>query len=119
MIMSILCVGYMQAQKMTDNQVIEFLMEAQTKGLDQQQMASELLRRGVTMDQVSRIRRKMGGQNRSGLGMTLDEKTRIRTAPQQNSALKLQSAGTLMDGNAKDANELLMGGEIGMMLPDT
>lgn len=119
MIMSVLCVGYMQAQKMTDNQVIEFLMEAQTKGLDQQQMASELLRRGVTMDQVSRIRRKMGGQNRSGLGMTLDEKTRIRTAPQQNSALKLQSAGTLMDGNANDANELLMGGEIGMMLPDS
>lgn len=120
-ILSLLCVSYMQAQKMTDDQVIEYVIEAQAKGADQQQIAADLLRRGVTMDQVNRIRRKMETQNSAGLGMTLDAKTRIRTAPQQNGALKLQNgSGTMMPG-AKGvmSNELMMGNEIGMMLPDS
>ena len=89
--LSLLCYSYVQAQKMTDDQVIEYVMDAQGRGADQQQIASELLRRGVTMDQVNRIRRKMESQGSAGLGMTLDAKTRMRTAPQQNGALKLQT----------------------------
>lgn len=118
--LSLLCVPYMQAQKMTDDQVIEYVMEAQAKGLDQQQMASDLLRRGVTMDQVNRIRRKMESQNSAGLGMTVEKKTRIRTAPQQNGALNLQNAdGKNGTGKMGKTNELMMGNEIGMMFPDS
>ena len=118
--LSLLCVSYMQAQKMTDDQVIEYVMEAQAKGLDQQQMASELLRRGVTMDQVNRIRRKMESQNNSGLGMTVEKKTRTRTAPQQNGALNLQSTEK-KNGAGKNGttSNLMMENEIGMLLPDS
>ena len=112
-IFAVLCVSYMSAQKMTDDQVLEYVMSAQQKGADQQQIASELLHRGVTMDQVNRIRRQMEARKGSGLGNSLDAKTRIRTAPQQNGALKLQN-----DKNAK-SSELAMGSEIGLMLPDS
>ena len=110
---AILCASYMSAQKMTDDQVLEYVMSAQQKGADQQQIASDLMRRGVTMEQVNRIRRQMETQKGSGLGNSLDAKTRIRTAPQQNGALKLQNDKNVM------SSELAMGSEIGLMLPDS
>ena len=55
----LLCVGMVSAQKMTDEQVVEYVTEAQEKGASQQQIAKDLMRRGVTMDQVNRIKRKM------------------------------------------------------------
>lgn len=113
-------VTYMQAQRMTDEQVIEYVVEAQGRGVDQQQMASELLRRGVTMDQINRLRRKMNSQNSSGVGMTLDSKTRIRTAPQQNGALKLQGTGSMVSGNKNGKeSEYMMGNELGLLFPDS
>lgn len=113
-------VTYMQAQRMTDEQVIEYVVEAQGRGVDQQQMASELLRRGVTMDQINRLRRKMNSQNSSGVGMTLDSKTRIRTAPQQNGALKLQGTGSMVSGNKNgQESEYMMGNELGLLFPDS
>lgn len=114
---SLLCISYTYAQKMTDDQVIEYVMEAQSRGADQQQIASDLLRRGVTMDQVNRIRRKMEGQKNSGLGLTLDKKERTRTAPQQNGALNLQNSDKYANGGR--VNEMMMGSEIGLMLPDS
>ena len=120
LMLSLLCYSYVQAQKMTDDQVIEYVMDAQGRGADQQQIASELLRRGVTMDQVNRIRRKMESQGSAGLGMTLDAKTRMRTAPQQNGALKLQTPEGAKDKQgANVATEMMMGTEIGMLLPDS
>ncbi len=117
---SFLCFAYSSAQKMSDDQVIEYVLEAQGKGVDQQQMASELLRRGVTMDQINRIKRKMNSQNSSGLGMTLEKKKRTRTAPQQNGALKLEGANGMTDGKGSNrTNELMMGNELGLMFPDS
>lgn len=46
------------AQQMSDEQVIQYVMEAQAKGVSQQTMIAELLKRGVTMQQVNRIKEK-------------------------------------------------------------
>ena len=116
-ISALLCVNLTYAQKMTDEQVIEYVVEAQAKGSNQQQIASDLLRRGVTMDQVNRIRRKMETQEQSGLGMTLEKKSRIRTAPQENGAIKLQQTeGTQFKDASKDE---MMGDDIGFLFPDS
>ena len=85
------CAQYMSAQKMTDDQVVEYVMTAQEKGMSQQEIAKDLLRRGVSMDQVNRIKRKMESQNKNGMGSTLTEKMRTRIAPKQNGAVELQS----------------------------
>lgn len=116
-ISALLCVCVTNAQKMTDEQVIEYVVEAQAKGSNQQQIASDLLRRGVTMDQVNRIRRKMESQEQNGLGMTLDKKSRMRTAPQENGAIKLQQTEELK--SMEMSKDEMMGNEIGFLFPDS
>lgn len=115
-----LCLGYAKAQKMTDEQVIEYVMEAHAEGVDQQKMATDLLRRGVTMDQINRIRRQINSQNSAGLGMTLEKKPRTRTAPQQNGVLKLQDDDRLGSNVMSGPNDVqAMGSSIGLMFPDS
>ena len=80
LVLLLFCVQIASAQKMNDDQVIEYVMAAQEKGDSQQQIAKDLLRRGVTMDQVNRIKRKMESQKTSGIGASMTEKKRTRTA---------------------------------------
>lgn len=47
------------AQQMSDEQVIQYVKRAHQEGKSQQQMTTELLQRGVTQEQVQRIRRNM------------------------------------------------------------
>ena len=113
------CTQYMAAQKMTDDQVIEYVMEAQDKGLSQQDIAKDLLRRGVTMDQVNRIKRKMESQNKNGVGSTLTEKMRTRTAPKKNGAIELQSDKDAVKNMKTSERETMLGDEIGFLFPDS
>ena len=48
--------GLTYAQRMSDDQVIKYVKEAQAAGKSQKQMTTELLRRGVTQEQVLRIK---------------------------------------------------------------
>lgn len=48
--------GITYAQRMSDDQVVEYVKQAQTDGKSQKQMTTELLRRGVTQEQVLRIK---------------------------------------------------------------
>ena len=109
------CTQYIAAQKMTDDQVIEYVMSAQEKGLSQQQIAKDLLRRGVSMDQVNRIKRKMESQEKNGMGSTLTEKMRTRTAPKKNGAIELQSDKDAVKNMKVSERETMMGEEIGFL----
>ena len=71
------------SQTMSDEQVVQYVKEAQTKGDNQQKIAADLLKRGVTMEQINRIKRKVKAQE-AGVGNTLDEKSRTRVAPHGN-----------------------------------
>ena len=117
--LSFLCVTYSQAQKMTDDQVIEFVMSAQEKGASQQDIAKDLMRRGVTMDQINRIKRKMESQEKSGMGATLTEKKRTRTAPGKNGAVELQSDKEAVKNMKATEREAMLGDEIGFLFPDS
>ncbi|NDV64360.1 SLBB domain-containing protein [Bacteroides sp. 224] len=50
--------GMAFAQSMSDDQVIQYVKDAQQQGLTQAQMTTELVRRGVTREQVERIKNK-------------------------------------------------------------
>ena len=56
----------MWAQTMTDDQVVEYVKSARDAGKSQQQITQELMRRGVTKEQVLRIQKKY--QNAGGSG---------------------------------------------------
>ena len=49
---------------MSDDQVIRYVMEQQEKGKDQQTIVSQLLQKGVTVDQLRRIRKKYEAQQK-------------------------------------------------------
>lgn len=50
--------GVAVAQQMSDDQVIRYVKNAQQMGKTQKQIATELMRRGVTREQVERIQKK-------------------------------------------------------------
>lgn len=110
--LSFLCVPYIQAQKMTDDQVVEYVLNAQEKGDNQQQIASALLHRGVTMDQINRIRRKMNSKNSSGIGMTLEKKERTRKDPLMKDDPQFGEEGDNIGSQMQD-------GVASLMLPDS
>lgn len=113
------CAQYLSAQSMTDDQVVEYVISAQEKGMSQQNIARELLRRGVSMDQVNRIKRKMQSQEQSGVGATMTEKTRTRTAPKQNGAVELQSDRVAMRHMGVSERATMMENEVDFLFPDS
>ncbi len=74
------------SQSMTDEQVVRYVKEQQEKGRDQQYIASQLMRRGVTAEQLNRIKKKYEAEKeRPGAknltGRTDDNsKTRMRSS---------------------------------------
>lgn len=50
------CAGSLYAQQVSDEQVIKYVKEAQKQGKTQRQMTQELMRMGVTKEQILRIR---------------------------------------------------------------
>jgi SOS response regulatory protein OraA/RecX len=58
----ILCIfvysGAVQAQSMSDEQIIQYVQQAQLSGKSQQQMATELAAKGVTPEQMQRLKDK-------------------------------------------------------------
>lgn len=77
------CGGVAFAQTMSDEQVIEYVLQQQEKGMSQTDIVKNLVRRGVTMDQVNRLRAKYEKQNQGVVGNTeVYKKSRIRNKPE-------------------------------------
>jgi len=51
---------------MTDNQVMDFVVEQNAKGVSRQQIVTQLMQRGVTIDQIRRIQKKYQRQMKNG-----------------------------------------------------
>ena len=67
------------AQTMTDDQVVEYVKSARDAGKSQQQITQELMRRGVTKEQVLRIQKKYQnaeGNDETGQQVTQSSRTR-------------------------------------------
>ena len=77
-------VGGVMAQQMSDDQVVQYVKEAQRTGKSQKQMTPELLRRGVTKEQVARIQKKYAEHSTAADGVEnkpsqLRERTSLMT----------------------------------------
>ena len=51
---------------MTDNQVMDYVIEQNAKGVSRQQIVTQLMQRGVTMEQLQRLRKKYQRQMKNG-----------------------------------------------------
>lgn len=77
-------VGGVMDQQMSDDQVVQYVKEAQRTGKSQKQMTTELLRRGVTKEQVARIQKKYAEHSTAADGVEnkpsqLRERTSLMT----------------------------------------
>ncbi len=85
-VMLALTFGWAQSG-MTDNQVMDYVIEQNAKGASRQQIVTQLMQRGVTIDQIRRIQKKYQKQMNDGaLGASditagsQNVKTRMRKA---------------------------------------
>ena len=75
-LIAVLCVAFAGAgaqsayAQMTDDQVVKYVQQANKQGKSQTEISRELLARGVTMDQVNRLKEKYANGELSGDGAT-------------------------------------------------
>lgn len=84
--MFLCCIVWAQclcAQTMTDEQVKAFVVEAQGKGLSKQEIAKDLMSRGVSMDQVNRIKWEMKSHGQTKAADVVSDESRMRTASEE------------------------------------
>ena len=54
----VFCFQFVVAQSMTDEQIMQYVLQEQEKGTDQQIIATKLLQKGVTFERLNRIKKK-------------------------------------------------------------
>lgn len=131
MVLMSLAPTQMQAQAMTDQQLISFIMTERDKGTSQNEIITKLMQQGVDIQQIQRVKRKYERQiNQSGLGTVADEAmvnatNRMRTNNGQdkkvnanNNTMKLVGINQFRQSySSDDPDFLLYQSELGSMLP--
>ena len=64
--MLLTCTSMTAQSSMTDNQVMDYVIEQNAKGVSRQQIVTQLMQRGVTTDQLRRIQKKYQKQIKNG-----------------------------------------------------
>lgn len=81
-------IQFMFAQSMSDDQVVKYVMEQQEKGKDQQYIVNQLLQKGVTVEQLRRIRKKYEAEQTQPGAVDLTGKTTGQTSTTSSSRLR-------------------------------
>ena len=135
------CTLGMAQSGMTDNQVMDFVIEQNARGVSRQQIVTQLMQRGVTTEQIRRLQKKYQRQMKNGaLGAdditagSKDVKARMR---QQNGEKRVEekerekrnaSKYRVKDGRAKtkqntydeeDEEFMMMDDAMDFMMPDS
>ena len=117
------------SQSMSDDQVVRYVMEQQEKGKDQQYIVSQLLQKGVTVDQLRRIRKKYEAeqkqpgaldltgttQPKSGTSRLRTNKEKTRDERQKQNGYMVRSQREIKDGEDKTLKNQQLNEEIGFM----
>lgn len=80
--------GVVFAQQMSDDQVIQYVKSAQQLGKNQKQITTELMRRGVTREQVERIQKKYEGSKEGNQQNNAQDVNRTRQRNEQNTVVR-------------------------------
>ncbi|WP_276787927.1 SLBB domain-containing protein [Paraprevotella xylaniphila] len=117
------------SQSMSDDQVVRYVMEQQEKGKDQQYIVSQLLQKGVTVDQLRRIRKKYEAEQKqpgaldltgttlpkSGTSRLRTNKEKTRDERQKQNGYMVRSRREIKDGEDKTLKGQQLNEEIGFM----
>ncbi|SDG55231.1 protein involved in polysaccharide export, contains SLBB domain of the beta-grasp fold [Prevotella communis] len=64
--MLLTCTSMTAQSSMTDNQIMDYVIEQNAKGVSRQQIVTQLMQRGVTIDKLRRIQKKYQKQIKNG-----------------------------------------------------
>lgn len=120
---------FILSQSMSDDQVVRYVMEQQEKGKDQQYIVSQLLQKGVTVDQLRRIRKKYEAEHnqpgaldltgttqaKSGTSRLRTNKEKTRDERQKQNGYMIRSQREIKDGEDKTLRSQQLNEEIGFM----
>lgn len=70
--------GSAKAQSMTDNQLVQYVLQEKEKGTDQQTIVRNVMQRGVTVEQLRRVRKKVEAEQKQLGALDLTGKTSTR-----------------------------------------
>lgn len=114
------------AQTMSDEQVIEYILQEQDKGTSQSQIIKQLVSRGVTMEQVNRLKAKYGQQAKGVVGNTeilkkvrTRQKLELSTPQQAQRDYMIKSADDKSKQAGKLSQEQMMLDGLDFIMPDT
>ena len=61
-------------QGMTETQILQFVMQERQKGTQESEIATKLLQKGATLEQIQKMRQKYASQlEKSSMGQTADK----------------------------------------------
>ena len=116
------------SQSMSDEQVVRYVMEQQEKGKDQQYIVNQLLQKGVTVDQLRRIRSKYeaqqnqlgaldltGSQQKTSTNRLRTNKEKALDERQKQNGYMIRSQRELDDSQNKTIKNQQLNEEIGFM----
>ena len=97
----LLCIpSALQAQSMSDQQVLEYVKEGLKQGKEQKQLAAELARKGVTKEQAMRVKElyeKQNGMDSTKVSGTEMNESRLREEMKENTSNMLEERSTTED----------------------
>ena len=98
----LLCAAVSAQAQMSEDKIIQYVQEQQAKGVSQEQIVYDLNRRGVTLQQLQRMRDKYEKQQSTGiLGNTIPQNTQAgRTRTQGQPLNQVQPELSMTQGNA-------------------
>ena len=127
-----LCASQSFAQSMTDEQVMEYVLEQHEKGVSQSEIVAALLKRGVTTDQLKRIKKKYESEgstsNLGSVNLTTTPGSTLRTRENNGDKRSANISpyrtkdGKIVQSKAADMTNpefLLMQRELSSFLPDS
>ena len=80
----LVCVQMTMAQSMTDEQIVNFVLTEQEKGSSEQVIASKLLRKGVTVERMRRIKQKYDAEQSQPGAVDLTGKSTVKNTRSRN-----------------------------------
>lgn len=99
--------------QMSDDQVIQYVKNAQMQGVSQKQMTTELLKRGVTVEQAQRLKEKYlnsEGEDEASSSSKSTSSSRLRSQPQSGTTEKGTTNNSMTGGkkNTKSSKSQLL-----------
>lgn len=127
LLLLVVCGGTSLAQTMSDEQVVEYVLQQQEKGMSQNDIVKNLIRRGVTMEQVNRLKAKYSKQEKGVVGNTdIYKKVRTRNKPETDikrdymlKSAKSQTGQSTVKKPGELTDEELMLQELSFIMPDS